>query len=394
MAIRKSRARSARLSVRLKRYSETLSYSDAVRKFTGDEPFDPESEDDRRAVDLIYEREQVRLAGRDFADSGEREEARQALIDRIVTRTGITPTQVRAEMEAALAEAEAEEAADAVEAVAGEGESTVEALPGEDDIVAPIQVQVGIDVYDYSADDPINDLDSNGHSSMPLAAVVMRSNDRRIVDDRSGSGEAQVNRNYSIDDILRPFEREAGIDGNIVLASEKVFTLTRRPGELPPPNTKRGFGIGRAVLPTIDYHLNDNRDRDWRGLGFKERELLRHALDIAFQETGYDRSTFKVEETARDANGKSFPVEWKNDDGAIVSIDAPHSWDIRASGPDAPHVGWKRSGKRKRGGGEGETGHILLDSVPYFRSSEKYELFPERLDRKGGCGDRAPSDGA
>lgn len=101
-------------------------------------------------------------------------------------------------------------------------------------------------------------------------------------------------------------------------------------------------------------------DADWRG---SERGLD-EALEEAFRQTGVPRAAFVVAEWAQSATGTAVPVEWRGPDGAEVNIDGPHA----RYGPDAPHVGWQRPGKRKRGGARG---HILLDDVPYARSAEK-----------------------
>lgn len=61
--------------------------------------------------------------------------------------------------------------------------------------------------------------------------------------------------------------------------------------------------------------------------------------------------------------GKSFPVEWKANNGAEVNIDIGHSPSGEA--PIVPHIGWQTGGKR--GGGGGVRGHIFVDDVPYNR---------------------------
>ncbi len=98
-------------------------------------------------------------------------------------------------------------------------------------------------------------------------------------------------------------------------------------------------------------------DMDWRGTG----KTWRDALDEAFKKTGISKEDFKVTKWAKDANGKSHPVEWRHDSGAEVNMDWPHA----KNGPDAAHVGWQTGGKRGAGGGE--RGHILVDEVPYNR---------------------------
>ncbi len=62
--------------------------------------------------------------------------------------------------------------------------------------------------------------------------------------------------------------------------------------------------------------------------------------------------------SARDKNGKSFPVEWRHvSSKAKISIDVGHEQE----GPDMPHIGWQ-FGKPK------VVGHILLDDVPINRA--------------------------
>ncbi len=86
------------------------------------------------------------------------------------------------------------------------------------------------------------------------------------------------------------------------------------------------------------------------------------ALEEAFKRTGVDPSEFEVTKWGRDANGKSFPVEWRASNGAEVSIDLGHS---SPGTPSSPHVGYQTGGKRNSGGAT--RGHIFVDSVPYNR---------------------------
>jgi hypothetical protein len=48
--------------------------------------------------------------------------------------------------------------------------------------------------------------------------------------------------------------------------------------------------------------------------------------------------------------------------GAEINIDLPG---VDEAGPVVPHVGYQAPGKGRQGGNQ--TGHILLDSVPYNR---------------------------
>jgi hypothetical protein len=98
-------------------------------------------------------------------------------------------------------------------------------------------------------------------------------------------------------------------------------------------------------------------DADWRGSG----KSVGDALDEAFDRTGVPKEQFEVTRWGQDANGKSFPTEWRSSGGGEVNIDLGHS----SNGPQAPHVGWQTPGKRGLGGGV--RGHILLDDVPVNR---------------------------
>jgi hypothetical protein len=96
---------------------------------------------------------------------------------------------------------------------------------------------------------------------------------------------------------------------------------------------------------------------DFRGSGKGARD----ALDTAFERTGLPRGEFEVTRWGRDANGKSFPAEWRHKSGAEVNVDWAHA----KNGPDVPHVGYQTGGKRGDGGAI--RGHILLDDVPFNR---------------------------
>lgn len=122
-----------------------------------------------------------------------------------------------------------------------------------------------------------------------------------------------------------------------------------------------GLSPNFGTLKSCRYTLGIN-DLDWRGTG----KTFRDALLDAFDRTGFPRDSFHVTKWGKDANSKSFPVEWEGPNGAQISVDWAHynidrsgNW---ATGPDAPHVGWK-SGKK----GNKQVGHILLDTVPYNR---------------------------
>jgi toxin YxiD len=48
-----------------------------------------------------------------------------------------------------------------------------------------------------------------------------------------------------------------------------------------------------------------------------------------------------VTKWGRDANGKSFSVEWRAKNGAEVNIDIGHT----KNGPDVPRIGYQTGGK-------------------------------------------------
>jgi len=98
-------------------------------------------------------------------------------------------------------------------------------------------------------------------------------------------------------------------------------------------------------------------DLDWRGGG----KNLQDALDEAFGRTSVPREDFEVTKWGHDANGKSFPTEWRAPGGAEVNVDLGHE----NYGPGTPHVGWQTPGSRSSGGAV--RGHILVDEVPYNR---------------------------
>jgi len=121
-------------------------------------------------------------------------------------------------------------------------------------------------------------------------------------------------------------------------------------------NYENSDGNGSIGYPKKDH------DIDLRG----SRTGYRDALDIAFEHTGQPGEKFMVSKWARDANGKSIPVEYIGPDGSYVDIDFAHSpsYDRKgmwATGPDSPHIGWT-SGKNNK-----TTGHILIDAVPTGR---------------------------
>ena len=132
------------------------------------------------------------------------------------------------------------------------------------------------------------------------------------------------------------------------------------------PRNKKGFIRIGGWSDTADnslsgygnYEFKEGVDIDLRGKGsYKE------ALDIAFEKTGVPKDQFEITKWGKDKYGKSFPVEWRSNNGAEVNIDIGHS--TNGSAPSIPHVGWQTGGKRGSGGGV--RGHIFVDDVPYNR---------------------------
>jgi hypothetical protein len=105
------------------------------------------------------------------------------------------------------------------------------------------------------------------------------------------------------------------------------------------------------------YEFKPGVDEDFRGTG----KTYQDAVEEAFKKTGIPKEDFKVTKWAKDAYGKSYPVEWRANNGAEVNIDIGHT----TNGPDVPHVGYQTGGKRGSGGAV--RGHILVDDVPVNR---------------------------
>ena len=105
------------------------------------------------------------------------------------------------------------------------------------------------------------------------------------------------------------------------------------------------------------YKFKNGQDVDFRGTGKTSTD----ALNEAFKKTETPKSEFEVTKWRKDANGKTFPVEWRAKNGAEVNIDSGHT----TNGPDVPHIGYQTGGKRGSGGAE--RGHILVDHVPVSR---------------------------
>ena len=115
--------------------------------------------------------------------------------------------------------------------------------------------------------------------------------------------------------------------------------------------------INSELGSVTGYRFKEGIDTDFRGTG----KSYKDALNKAFDNIGLNKSDFEVTKWSKDANGKSFPVEWRAKNGAEVSIDIGHT----TNGPDVPHVGYQTGGKR--GGGGAVRGHILVDNVPINR---------------------------
>lgn len=105
------------------------------------------------------------------------------------------------------------------------------------------------------------------------------------------------------------------------------------------------------------YKPKDGLDLDFRNTG----KTYKDALEEAFKRTGKDKSDFEVTKWGKNADGKSFPVEWRTKNNAEVNIDIGHT----KKGPDVPHIGYQTEGKRKLGGAV--RGHIFVDDVPFNR---------------------------
>jgi RHS repeat-associated protein len=111
------------------------------------------------------------------------------------------------------------------------------------------------------------------------------------------------------------------------------------------------------------WKFNPNVDVEFRNTG----KNVKDALDEAFNRTGVLKEEFTPTKWGRDANGKSFPTEYKvlsgANQGAEVNVDVGH---IKSNkGPLVSHVGYQTPGKRNSGGAI--RGHILIDNVPYNR---------------------------
>lgn len=152
--------------------------------------------------------------------------------------------------------------------------------------------------------------------------------------------------NFEVEDYHTYYVGEAGIYVHNMCGVAKDSTKTYRSSE-----SGSGSSYG-------NYTFKDGIDVDLRGKG-----NYQDALNDAFNKTGVSKEDFNVTKWGRDKNGKSFPVEWRANNGAEVSIDLGHS--PYGEAPTVPHVGWQTGGKRGNGGAL--RGHIFVDDVPYNR---------------------------
>jgi RHS repeat-associated protein len=157
-----------------------------------------------------------------------------------------------------------------------------------------------------------------------------------------------------------PFGKSSGTD--LALAGGGILA-TVGPGLLDGPAAaakiaaRMGrFGEGAVEVATTAWKMGPH-DLDLRGTG----KGMSEALSTAFEKTGLPKSEFSVSKWSKDANGKSFPVEWRHKSGAEVNVD----WAHQKNGPAVPHVGFQTGGKRSDNGAV--RGHILMDDVPYNR---------------------------
>lgn len=144
----------------------------------------------------------------------------------------------------------------------------------------------------------------------------------------------------------------SGIETSYGKSSEKLNwdAIVSKKGETRVESgSSSGFG---------NYKFKEGIDVDLRGKG-----TYKDALKDAFNKTGVSKKDFNVTKWGKDKNGKSFPVEWRANNGAEVSIDLGHS--PHGEAPTVPHVGWQTGGKRGNGGAL--RGHIFVDDVPYNR---------------------------
>jgi len=96
----------------------------------------------------------------------------------------------------------------------------------------------------------------------------------------------------------------------------------------PDPSGKVGLALklGGRAAKAIRWKLGPN-DIDFRGSG----KGVQDVLDTAFERTGLPRTEFEATRWGRDANGKSFPAEWRHKSGVEVNVDWAHA----KNGPDA-----------------------------------------------------------
>jgi hypothetical protein len=155
---------------------------------------------------------------------------------------------------------------------------------------------------------------------------------------------------------LEKSDQNYSSDGN-----NKKDPKNKKDRKFPPPpplGNKNDKDKAVELGSKTGYQFKKGADVDLRG----SEKTFDDSLNEAFNKTGTPKSEFEVIEWGKDAQGKSFPVEWQAKNGAKVNIDIGHSVD----GPDVPHIGYQTGGKRLQSGRI--RGHIMVDDVPVNRS--------------------------
>ncbi|WP_430022711.1 polymorphic toxin type 47 domain-containing protein [Paenibacillus sp. MABNR03] len=258
---------------------------------------------------------------------------------------------------------------------------------GEDTYEGELNDPLSLNLYSYVQNNPLKYVDPSGNMAEPYYAQELR----HMLKDAKAKGYKINTSNYNLykNTIRDRYSFNSFLDknrfnylydmamgrsaytksaGNIGWAREQLVKALIK-GKEAEYVAALAMGlvpgaVGKTKAPALRYTLK-SQDLDWRGAG----KSWRDAVDLAFRKTGVDRSEFTATKWAKDANGKSFPVEWRSKNGSEVSIDYSHygvdrngNW---ASGPDAPHVGWQTPGKKNT------VGHIILDTVPFGRPPNK-----------------------
>ena len=190
-----------------------------------------------------------------------------------------------------------------------------------------------------------------GRQSVTAVQEASQSASTAVEKSNLNYGSISSHNEYKISKASDPKVKLAvGADGNLEGAKTPVVRGgATGSGESAAYRGGSGFG---------NYQFKEGVDIDLRGKG-----TYKDALDIAFDKTGLSKDQFTVTKWGKNEYGKSFPVEWKANNGAEVNIDIGHSPSGEA--PTVPHIGWQTGGKR--GGSGGVRGHIFVDDVPYNR---------------------------